>query len=368
MKTLLDALIATLSAGEQLVTATIASRHGSAPRAAGSKMLVHANGDIMGTIGGGQLEGRTLVQARAVFESGHPTLLRFDLDSAEAAESDMICGGTVEILLERIDPDKASLDLFLELSRILARGENCLLVTPLGFQQCPHSVPDSKRILLPEGRLLGEPLDEPTANALLQRGCSFKTPEMFETGSQRYFLEPFVSLDTLYLVGAGHVSRSTAFFADRVGFRVVAMDDREAFLNRERFPEARELVILDSYKECFAGRNLGPSDAIVIVTRGHLHDLDSLAQALLTRAGYVGMIGSRRKVRTVFDQLRLEGTPEHDLLRVHSPIGLDIGAETPEEIGVSIVAELVAWRAARRGLGAKGALSGRPLRELSTLS
>jgi len=368
MNTMIDALNARLRAGESLVSATVVSRHGSAPRAAGSKMLVYADGSSAGTIGGGQLEGRSLNQARAVLESGRSTLLNFNMDSVGAAESDMICGGTVEVLLERIDPSKESLDLFQELARSLVRGENCLLVTPLDSQESPNDAPGPKRLMLTDGRLLGPPLEESTLNDILRRRNTLKMPEVVTAGSQRFFLEPFVTPDTLYLVGAGHVARSTALLADLIGFQVVVMDDREEFASHDRFPKARELVILHSYKESFGGRHLGSADAIVIVTRGHLHDLDSLAQALRTKAGYVGMIGSRRKVRAVFDQLRLEGTPKHDLKRVHSPIGLDIGAETPEEIAVSIVAELVAWRAARRGVKPKGALSGCSIRDLANIT
>jgi xanthine dehydrogenase accessory factor len=121
------------------------------------------------------------------------------------------------------------------------------------------------------------------------------------------------------------------------------MDDREEFANRERYLMAKEVRVLESFTDCIKG--LGRDDYVVIVTRGHLHDRDVLAQALRTQAGYIGMIGSRAKRASVYESLMREGFTEKDLVRVHNPIGLPIGADTPEEIAVSIVAQLIQVRA-----------------------
>jgi len=149
----------------------------------------------------------------------------------------------------------------------------------------------------------------------------------------------------VYLFGAGHVSRPVAELAAMVDFRTIVLDDREEFANNERFPKADQIVVLPSYDDVFAGLEIGGDSYLVIVTRGHLHDKTVLEQSLRTDAGYVGMIGSRRKQRLVYDELLGKGFCEDDLNRVHNPIGLDIAAETPEEIAVSIVAELIAARA-----------------------
>jgi xanthine dehydrogenase accessory factor len=131
--------------------------------------------------------------------------------------------------------------------------------------------------------------------------------------------------------------------AKRVQFKVVVIDDREMFANRERFPEADE-VIVSEFEKCFDRLNIDPSSYIVIVTRGHLYDGSVLEQAIKANARYIGMIGSKKKIRTLYQNLIEKGVPKETLDRVHAPIGIDIHSETPEEIGVSVVAELIKVR------------------------
>jgi xanthine dehydrogenase accessory factor len=160
---------------------------------------------------------------------------------------------------------------------------------------------------------------------------------------QDYFVEPLINPGTVYLVGAGHVALATAHLASFTDFDVVVMDDREEFANSERYPEAKEVIVLETFDDCLQG--LGQDDYVVIVTRGHLHDRDVLAQALRTDAGYIGMIGSSKKRQGVYASLLEDGFSNNDLKRVYSPIGISIGGDTPEEIGPSIVAEMVKVRA-----------------------
>ena len=156
-------------------------------------------------------------------------------------------------------------------------------------------------------------------------------------------LEPIFSEPTVYIFGAGHISQQLSPLAKRVQFKVVVIDDREMFANRERFPEADE-VIVSEFEKCFDRLNIDPSSYIVIVTRGHLYDGSVLEQAVKTNARYIGMIGSKKKIRTLYQNLMEKGVPKETLDRVHAPIGIDINSETPEEIGVSIVAELIKVR------------------------
>jgi len=147
----------------------------------------------------------------------------------------------------------------------------------------------------------------------------------------------------LYIFGAGHVGYELYKAAGRAGFDVIVSDDREAYANVERFPEARE-VIADDFDRALAGMTPSDSSYIVIVTRGHRDDMRVLRWAVKTQAKYIGMVGSRRKAITVFRELTKEGLNPELFERVHSPVGLDIGAITPEEIAVSIVAELIGIR------------------------
>jgi xanthine dehydrogenase accessory factor len=151
---------------------------------------------------------------------------------------------------------------------------------------------------------------------------------------------------TVYIFGAGHVARQLARLTKMADFYTVVLDDREEFANRRRFTNSDEIVVLESFEAAFEDRAFDSHSYIVIVTRGHSHDKTVLAQALQTTAGYIGMIGSRRKRDIIYQKLLAEKFSQADIDRVHCPIGLDIGAETPEEIAVSIVAELILKRAA----------------------
>jgi xanthine dehydrogenase accessory factor len=162
-------------------------------------------------------------------------------------------------------------------------------------------------------------------------------------GTLEIFVEPILPPADLYIFGAGHVATSLYKIARLAGFDVTVIDDREAYANRERFPEAHQVICEDFDK---AAAQLAPTESsyIVIVTRGHRDDMRMLRWAVQTPARYVGMIGSKRKTITIFKELQQEGLPAHLFERVHAPIGLDIGAVTPEEIAVSITAELIAKR------------------------
>jgi xanthine dehydrogenase accessory factor len=162
-------------------------------------------------------------------------------------------------------------------------------------------------------------------------------------GTLEVFIEPILPPADLYIFGAGHVASSLYQVARLAGFDITVVDDRETYANRERFPEAHQVIAEDFEK---AGAQLAPSEYsyIVIVTRGHRDDMRILRWAVQTPARYIGMIGSKRKTITIFKELQEEGLAANLFERVHSPVGLDIGAITPEEIAVSITAELIAIR------------------------
>src|SRR5215468_12033890 len=165
-------------------------------------------------------------------------------------------------------------------------------------------------------------------------------------GTLDIFIEPVLPPASLYIFGAGHVAVNLYRTAKNAGFDVTVVDDRENYANRERFPEAKE-VIAEDFEKAMARLSPPETSSIVIVTRGHRDDMRVLRWAVETRARYVGMIGSKRKTITIFRELVKEGIPEQSFERLHAPVGLDIGAITPEEIAVAITAELIA---ARRGV------------------
>jgi xanthine dehydrogenase accessory factor len=167
-------------------------------------------------------------------------------------------------------------------------------------------------------------------------------------GEAEIFIDVINPHPTVLIVGAGHVGRSIAVLSSFLGFGTVVLDDRAEFANAERLPQADEIMVGDIGQE-LARFNINPQTYIVIVTRGHEHDRDTLRQVVSSPAAYIGMIGSRRKVKMVFDELQKDGVAEEALAAVHAPIGLDIGAETPEEIALSIMAEIVMVRRGGKG-------------------
>jgi xanthine dehydrogenase accessory factor len=333
----------TLAKGRSVVAATIVTNEGSTPRTAGSKMLVFADDSIAGTVGGGLAEGMVMTAAAEVSGSGVAQLMDFDMTGQADKGADLICGGKMRVFLERLDPDAVTRQLFASLAELLARGGRGLIVTELDTAKAPD-----RCLLLPNGNIVGpNPGAEVLAEAKSQ-GRSIMAPIVIACQGQRYFLEPALSPDPLVICGGGHVSRPTGQLATTVGFRVTIIDDRPEFANPERFPFAAETAAIDPAKGWLVGREIGPAASIVIVTRGHAHDYNALAEALRTPAGYIGMIGSLPKRDAIYARLLADGFTQDDLNRVKSPIGLEIAAETPEEIAVSIVAELIECRAARR--------------------
>ena len=162
-------------------------------------------------------------------------------------------------------------------------------------------------------------------------------------GTLEVFIEPILPIASVYILGAGHVAHSVHKIARLAGFETVIIDDREAYANRERFPDARE-VIADDFERAMTKVEPDENSYVVIVTRGHRDDMRCLRWAVDTRARYVGMIGSKRKVISVYSELEKDGVAREKLERVNAPIGLEIGAITPEEIAVAIVAEMIAVR------------------------
>lgn len=162
-------------------------------------------------------------------------------------------------------------------------------------------------------------------------------------GTLDIFIEPVLPKALLYVFGAGHVALSLYRAANNAGFEVTVIDDRDSYANRERFPEAKE-IIAEDYEQAMSRLRPSENSYVVIVTRGHRDDMRVLRWAVQTQARYIGMIGSKRKTIAIFRELVKEGIPEQLFERVHAPVGLDIGAITPEEIAVAITAELIASR------------------------
>lgn len=183
-------------------------------------------------------------------------------------------------------------------------------------------------------------------------------------GTLEIYVEPILPVPVLYLVGAGHVAFNVYKVARIAGFDVVVIDDREAYANRERFSDARE-IFADEFDQALAKLEPNENSYVVIVTRGHRDDMRALRWAVKTDARYIGMIGSKRKVLTIYKELQSEGLSSALFEKVQAPIGLEIGAVTPEEIAVSIVAEMIAVRRGTDASAVQKKVAGKATSDLS---
>jgi len=349
MVNLMQVICCLLGEGEDVVLATVIDSSGSTPRRGGSQMVVCANGTIGGTIGGGLVEAEVMGLAREVFRTSIAQTKTLELTGSTVASTDqMICGGRMEILLEFIAASHENHSTFRNLVKVLQNKPKSYLLIDLGGIGGCRGV--MKRCLVQEGNVVWGEFLYPVSGLetlTLQAGKE-RLPGVLEIETQRFFVEPALSPETVYLFGAGHVSQQVALLTALVNFRTVVLDDRPEFANQERFPRADEIKVLGSFDQAFGDLPIDHDSYLVIVTRGHVHDKTVLAQALRSEAGYVGMIGSRKKRDKIYQALLEEGFSSQDIERVHCPIGLNIGGETPEEIAVSIVAELIKERSERQ--------------------
>lgn len=338
-----DSIVELLTQRESVVLTTIISRSGSAPRAVGARMIVRGDGSIRGTVGGGILEARVQQLAENTFEHRGAIVRDFVLTAEDAEQMGMICGGRLRVLIQYVDGgDPAHLAFYREVAAAFELGQRAWLMTEIpagetarnGLAQCLCRS-DGTRFFA--GRHRDASIPSPLEGA--------REPQVVTQGESRFLVEPLCHEGAAFIFGAGHIAHKLAPLTRLVGFRTVVLDDRAEFANRERFVSADDIVVLSSFENAMADLAIDENSYIVIVTRGHAHDTTLLGQALATRAGYVGMIGSRRKCNAVYHALEKEGVAAEAFERVHAPIGLAIAAETPEEIAVSITAELIAVRA-----------------------
>jgi xanthine dehydrogenase accessory factor len=253
------------------------------------------------------------------------------------------------------------MDIYEEIVRLRREGRRGALATIINVRGSIPSFATAKMLVRDDGSILGTIGGGCVEAEVWQAGREVMEQEKPRTlsfdlnqdpkyntglvcgGSLEVYVEPILPISVLYMVGGGHVGLHVYRVARIAGFDVVVLDDRESFANRERFPEARE-VFADDFDKVMAQLTLPEAAFVVIATRGHTDDMRALRWAVRTPARYIGMIGSRRKVITIYRQLEKEGIAPESFDRVHAPVGLNIGAVTPEEIAVAVVAEMIAVR------------------------
>ncbi|RPI76575.1 MAG: XdhC/CoxI family protein [Desulfobacteraceae bacterium] len=348
MENIFIALNRLLEQNKKMVLARIIRQVGSAPRSVGAKCLILEDHTIIGTIGGGLLEHQAVQKAAEVMEQGRSLILQYQLKGEEIARSEMLCGGEVDVFLEPIFPeDYEAKEIFNRIAALCEQGLKGTLATRI-LSGLSHDDPGMRALLEANGTVIG-PVDALFGLDQKKYG-SIKKSILLQKSSDAplIFQEPVEPDAVVYIFGGGHISTFVVPLAKMAGFRVVVIDDRREFANKERFPGADEIMLIP-FLEVFHHLEIGATSYIVIVTRGHTYDRDVLRMALQTKPAYIGMIGSKRKRDLIYQALRSEGVEQEKIDRVHSPIGLAIGAETPEEIAISIVAELIRERSRSQG-------------------
>ena len=310
---------------ESVVVATVVKVIGSAPREVGAKMAVCSDGSIIGTIGGGAGEGKVIKQALSVLETGEKQLVEIDLTGAPGKDIQGVCGGKVQVWLEKWSGKKA-IALVEEILELFETGQSAKLITPFNKDIQPYLICDRNFSIEIENSLLPTPYSLPP------------------------FIESIQPPPILLIVGGGHVALALAQIASFVGFQIAVQDDRPEFITPQRFPQA--LLLSQSITEILDCLGTHSQVYVALVTRGFPQDLEAL-KALLQRPlayQYIGAIGSQKRIRMIRQALQQQGIPLERLKDFYAPIGLDIGALTPEEIAVSICGELIKVRRGGTGL------------------
>lgn len=305
-----------LKMGKPCLLATIIASTGSTPRSSGAYMVVGEAGRICGTIGGGSLEYNVILQGQEQIVQQKNFIYEYTLTMEGSAELGMICGGTCTILYQYLSTD--DLPLIQDALRILDSKEQYWLLLPVL-----------------EGKL-----------QILQGASEIQGNGLTELEGTQYYVERFNFDGKVYIFGGGHLAQEVVPVLSHLGFRCVVLDDREEFSQPELFSGAEEVLRVD-FKDLAKAVQITENDYVAVMTRGHLHDADVERFVLKTPAHYIGVVGSRRKAKLTRETLRSEGFTEGQLDRIVTPIGLEIGSETPAEIAISIAAQFIQVRANR---------------------
>jgi xanthine dehydrogenase accessory factor len=345
----------------QVAVATVVRAYGSTPREVGAKMVILENGDFFGTVGGGCGEAEVWQEARHVLRRGRPSTVHVDLTEDPESGGEKICGGRMDVFIDVWGADE--LRTVHGIVDLLDQGRGVSLATVLAAPDESEVRPGRHLVIDEAGRTdgaLGDAEVEERLRAAApgliagRRSCVaafpagegpplIPAPRRSAPGAIEVFMEVLEHPPVLVIAGAGHCALPLSRMGRMLGFEVLILDDRPDCATAERFPDATRILLGDLEEEV-GTIPIGPDTCVVLVTRGHRQDEQILRRIVREPLGYIGMIGSKRRIAAVFADMERDGFEREYLDRVYSPIGLDIGAQTPEEIAVSILAEIIGVR------------------------
>ncbi len=323
-----------LEEGQDFALAMITDKDGISPRDVGTLMLVEKGGACVGSVGGGTLEAAVIDRAKVVIREGKPAAMMHDNLAVE--NPSLACGCKTTLYIDFVDAkNPVYLEIYTSMADLYAEGGRARFgMLPAGICTC------SEFLLCPDGELIGAP-DE----ALGTVSYSGKPFEALEVLGGMIYVVPVGAQPKAIVLGGGHVGSKVAPLLDFCGFDTVVLEDREPLVAPGRFPEDVRVKFIETFEQgVFDAEPCNEDTYVIIATRSHELDRSVLEQALRTKAYYIGMMGSRSKRDRVFEYLKSRGFTDADLARVHAPIGLALKAKTPQEIAVSIAAEMILCR------------------------
>jgi len=341
-----------LDQGRRVVVASLVETLGSAPLEAGSEMLIDDSGRIEGSVTGGCVEAALVQEAQEILRGAPPRAVRYGISHQEAADVGLMCGGTVEVFLHELTDDDR--EVLAVISQARERGRPVALATLLdgaGAGSCMAVLEDSAKGTLDGPKLLDDAVMRDAVGFLAEGRSAIRrySARGEVMGSEvRVHIQAFASPPRMLIFGAIDFSAALAPLAVGIGYRVTICDARAAFAGSPRFSRHAEVVVdwPDRYLE---QRTLGPRDVVLVFTHDPKFDEPALIAALESDAGYIGALGSRRTNADRLARLHASGVSNDALERINSPCGLDIGARTPSETAIAILAEILALRAGREG-------------------
>ena len=333
-------LIKALEDKKACVLATSIRTQGSTPQKVGTKLLVREDGSTAGTIGGGCVEHDIQIEAMNLLldRDSKPFVREYEMNEEMAAEQGLVCGGTMWFLLEPIWQPEPYLSYARQILDAF-QGKPYLAIASL-VKAAPRMSASvgTKMVIHNDGSSSGSISSQAFDTLISDTAIS-----MMREGLHHFMLKEKETEVFIEVFGAGHIGKSLSKMTKLLGFRSFIIDDRDDYANRESFPDADEVLAMD-FVESMKQVPLNPGTAVVVATRGHRHDYYVLKELIKYPVGYIGMVGSKRKQILIYEELFAGGVPVEALLKIKSPIGLNIGAKTPEEIALSIMAEILMWR------------------------
>ena len=350
MRELIPTIQNWLASGKGIALATVIKVEGSSPRPVGAKLIVSSQGELLGSVSGGCVESSVIEEALQCLQSGKPNLLHYGIDNSSPWSVGLACGGKIEVYIEPLFnstlQSSFNRSIFEKIIEFLQKNQPFILATIItGALQGTKGLFSADKWVVDDSFNTWSnnfPIGDMTK--LIEDGKPRLVDNEIESPQpSKAFLEPILPQARMVIIGAVHIAAALVTYAHELGYKTIVIDPRSAFLTRERFPQADKLIHTWP-QDVLSKLNLVFSDCIAILSHDEKIDVPALSESLKSPVRYIGVLGSVKTLNERFNALKGEGITDQELKRIHAPIGLNIGALEPEEIALSIIAEIVSER------------------------